>query len=394
MRFLRTLISLGFLLFGAAVLVLAVGAYLTANGRSIPVMRTAVAKFGGLTAGQSTQQLALSISLEPAARHIEGVARLRIKAGESRRRIYLLLDDGLTVRSVRRAAADGERKALPHYRFWLVTAIDLGETLAAGDEVTLEIAYGGDPLAGISPFGQGVFDSDEILLSATDLWYPTDLKSFFRADVEITLPKSLTVVHSGTAEVAVDLGSSRRLRWTSLRPVPGVPLVAGRYDRTLAGRHGSDPPGLRGTGGLARCEHDPRVDGAGVFEHQCRLRRCGCLPSGRRRQSPPESAVCRWQRLDRVTSSGVPRRRLRFWRHRRRGRAHLVGRHGGRGSNQSTEWGRLGRRGLRRQCGAWCRARALRSRCGVSLAVRSCVQPRRGGTLVGAVVARPRARFG
>ncbi len=231
MRFFRTLISLGFLLLGASVLLLGVGAYLTATGRSVPVMRKVVSKVGEFTAGQATRQMAVSVSVEPAARHIEGVARLVVKVEEGRRRLFLFLNDGLTIHEVWRTAASGERVVLPHYRLWMMVAIDLGDPTGPDEELALGIAYGGNPLEGLSPFGQGVIDADEVILTATDFWYPTDLKSFFRADVELTLPKSLAVVHPGTAEVAVDLGSSRRVRWAAARPTTAVSLIAGRYSQ-------------------------------------------------------------------------------------------------------------------------------------------------------------------
>jgi len=230
MRFVRTLISLGFVLFGVLALAVVVSAYLTATGRSVPAIRGAAARVGRLTAGQSTAQLAVSVVVDPGNRRLEGVARLRVKASDSeRQRIYLLLNDGLRVREIWRESQGGGRRALAHYRFWLVTVVDLGEPIPAQSEVTIGISYGGDPLSGATPFGQAVFESDEIILTPADLWYPADLKSFFRADVEVTLPVRLHLVHSGTAQVVTDLGSSRRTRWTTARLVPGVALVAGRF---------------------------------------------------------------------------------------------------------------------------------------------------------------------
>lgn len=229
MRFARTLISLGFVLFGVAVLLIAVAAYLTATGRSVPVMRTAAEVVGRLVDGQTVKQLTVSLSVDPAQRRLDGVARLVVGAAADRRRLYLLLDDGLAVARVVRFGDDGTRTPLVHHRLWLVTVIDLGEPLAAGGDAVVEVSYGGDPGSGLSPFGLGVVDSDEIILTPTDLWYPTDLRSFFRADVEVTLPASLRPLHAGTEQTVTELGSSRRTRWTTPRPVQGLALVAGEH---------------------------------------------------------------------------------------------------------------------------------------------------------------------
>ncbi len=230
MRFVRSLITLGFVLFGVAVLMLAVGGYLTATGRSLPVMRTAAARFGALTAGQTTTQLSVSVALKPEARRLSGIARLRVRAeAEGRERVYLLLNDGLSVSSVWQESG-GSRHPLRHVQLWLVTVVELAEPVAAGSEISLGVAYEGDPFSGLSPLGQRVMEADEVILTPTDLWYPTDFKSFFRADVEVTLPSALTLVHPGTAQVVTELGSSQRVRWTAARAVTGLSLVAGRYN--------------------------------------------------------------------------------------------------------------------------------------------------------------------
>jgi len=235
MRFLRTVISLGFALFGAAVVVVALGAYLTATGRSGPVMRLAAAKAGELTSGQSTVQLNLSVSVDPADRRLAGIARLRVRADEDRERIYLLLNDGLAVRRVWLESPGAERRDLRHHRFWVLAVVELDQALAAGEEATIAIAYDGQPLSGLIPLGQRVLESDEVILTPATLWYPTDLRSFAPADVEVTLPAALELVHIGAEGVVADLGHSRRSRYSTERAVPGLALVAGRYQR-----HASD----------------------------------------------------------------------------------------------------------------------------------------------------------
>ncbi len=229
MRFVRTTIALGFVLFGVAVLLISVAAYLTATGRSVEVMKSVVGAVGELTAGQSIEQMEIAVAVDPDERHVDGVTRLIVAAHENRRRVYLLLNDGMEVRSVARLAADGQRHPLSHHRFWVMSVVDLGDDLSAGEKVRLEIAYGGDPLAGLSPFGHSVLGSDEVILTAADLWYPTDLRSFFGADVEVTLPSALRPVHTGGNEMTSELGTSRRTRWMLDRPVQGLSLVAGRY---------------------------------------------------------------------------------------------------------------------------------------------------------------------
>jgi hypothetical protein len=280
MRFVRTLISLGFVLFGVAVLLLAVAAYLTATGRSVPVLRTVAGVAGDLMAGQATEQMAVSVSVDPVERRIDGVARVMVKAVEDRRRVYLLLNDGLAVEGVARLTAAGERTPVAHYRLWLMTVVDLGETLAAGGEATLEISYGGDPFGGLAPFGQRVIEADEVILTPTDLWYPTDLRSFFRADVEVTLPASLRPVHAGAAEVITELGSSRRTRWTSTRPVPGVALVAGRHRQ-----HTREEAGVLFRAAFApRIELDPEIVLQSMADATASLD-AACGPSGASRHA-------------------------------------------------------------------------------------------------------------
>lgn len=234
MRFVRTLTSLGFVVAGAAIVAVALAAFMTATGRSVPVMRMAAARAGELLSGQTIEQMDLHIVVDPPRGVIEGVARLRVRAQEGRQRLYFLLNDGLRIEAVWLESADGERRDLRHSRLWVLSAVDLEAPLAAGDSATLGIAYAGDPNSGLLPLGDRILEPDEVILFPNALWYPTDRRSFAQISVAVSLPRHLTPVHGGGTARVTDLGTDRRHAWALSRPVPGLALVAGRYRANVA----------------------------------------------------------------------------------------------------------------------------------------------------------------
>lgn len=229
MRFVRTLISLGFAVFGAAVLAVVLAAYLTATGHSGPVLRMAAARAGQLFAGQSIERLALTIAADPSRRSLDGVAHVDLRVEAPRRYVYFFLNDGLRVRQVWRQSPGGDRLPLHSMRLWILTVVDLGEIATPDASLDLVVAYGGDPTAGLVPFGDRILDADEIVLSPMALWYPTDTRSFISISVDLTLPARLTPVHNGTPTQTHAVGDARRFTWTTDRAVPGLALVAGRH---------------------------------------------------------------------------------------------------------------------------------------------------------------------
>jgi hypothetical protein len=240
MQFVRGLLRLGFALFGLAVVVVTLLLYLGVNGQSPPVLGALADRIAAMTAGQHIDQMVLSVDVDPAARRLRGVARLVVSAIEDGRdRIYLLLNDGLTVERAWLEGDNGETTPLRHTQLWVLTALELPRPLDREKSVRLGLSYSGNPLeAGVSAAG-AVLEADEIILQASHLWYPIDLQSFSRVDVEITLPANLNLIHNGAELRNVRLGSSRQVRWTSARLVPGVALVAGRQVVSIGEREGA-----------------------------------------------------------------------------------------------------------------------------------------------------------
>ncbi|MEO8605479.1 MAG: M1 family aminopeptidase [bacterium] len=231
MRIARFLLSLGFVLVGAAAVACAFALLLAVQGHNLPLLRSAVGLVGRAMAGQRTEALTLRVQLSPAARHLSGEARLTVRAdGEGRRRLYFLLNDGLRLRSVWREAADGGRGGLPFLRFGPLAIVDLGDALAANAAVDVGFAYDGTPQrSGPSTGGGLVFDADDVVLTPADLWYPADVQGAFSISAEVLLPADLTLVHNGHETARTIEGNSTRVRFASERPVAGLALVAGRY---------------------------------------------------------------------------------------------------------------------------------------------------------------------
>jgi hypothetical protein len=206
------------------------GLYLAATGRSLPILRTLLGRLGTVIEGQRTEQLELDVHVRPTDRHLAATARLAVRAERAgRQRLYFLLGGGLHVRRVWAEAADGTPTPLPHYRLWLLTAVELPAPLGAGEATRIGIEYAGNPTAGGLGGGSAVFDADEVILQTGHFWFPADLHSFVTADVSVTLPAALTLAHNGREVERTRRGDAATIRWTTPRPVPGLALVAGRY---------------------------------------------------------------------------------------------------------------------------------------------------------------------
>jgi len=76
------------------------------------------------------------------------------------------------------------------------------------------------------------------VIAPADFWYPADVQGFFLADVEVQLPSALTLVHNGTETSRFVEGAGARVRFSTQRPVPGLALVAGRYESHAGEREG------------------------------------------------------------------------------------------------------------------------------------------------------------
>ena len=238
MRVVRNLLAFLFFLTGAAVVAVVLALYLAATGRSLPMLRSVLGAVGRTMAGQQTTALLLAVRLQPDAGQLSGTARLTVRVSAADRQyLYFLLNGGLRAQAAWEETA-GARTPLRMYRLWLLTVVELSHPHAADEEVHIGIDYGGQPL----PVGVGagglLMEPDDVVITPADFWYPADLQGFFLADVEVLLPAELTLVHNGATTSRTVEGTSARERFASQRPVPGLALVAGRYQEHAAERHG------------------------------------------------------------------------------------------------------------------------------------------------------------
>lgn len=229
MRMARALLAF----FSALATVAVVGAvlllHLALNGQNLPLLRGLVARFGAAVAGQRVEWMGLDVRLAPAERRLEAVARLDVRAqGSERSRLFFLLNGGLRLRSAWEDRGPSSHP-LDFLQLGPLVAIELPQPVRAGARVRVGLAYDGTPGAGPFAVGAALFDESDVLLRAESLWYPADFQGFFEAEVSVTLPAGLTVVHGGNELERVSLGRSSRVRWKAPRPVAGMALLAGRY---------------------------------------------------------------------------------------------------------------------------------------------------------------------
>jgi hypothetical protein len=230
MRVARSLLSFLFFLATVALIAGVLAIYLAASGRSLPLLGSLAGGMSRVMEGQRTEQLDLRVRLRPAARELSGTAHLEVHAeAAGRRHLYFLLNDGLRIERVWEERPDGTESSLSHHRFWLMSVIALPRALAEGESVRIGVRYRGDPTRGSWSISSSFMSPSEVVIGVDSLWYPNDLHSFFRATVEVTAPRSLSVVNNARDIVRERYGESERVRWSPSRPVPGLALVAGRF---------------------------------------------------------------------------------------------------------------------------------------------------------------------
>jgi len=231
MRLLRFLLSALFVLIGAAVAGLAGALLLAAHGYNLPLLRSAVGMVGRAVAGQHTEAMDLHVQLSPAARRLAGEAHLTVRADAGPRRyLFFVLNDGLQLRGVWRAAADDTRTPLHVLRLGPLAVVLLDTALAEHDAAEISFAYDGTPRRiGIDDTNPALIDADDVGLSPIDFWYPADVQGDFSVTAEIVLPAELTLAHNGRETARTLEGSSVRVALASDRPVAGLALIAGRY---------------------------------------------------------------------------------------------------------------------------------------------------------------------
>ncbi len=239
LRLLKRLVSLIAVLVLLAIIAASIAGYLALTGKSLPLLRLAAVKVGELTAGQRVQQVTVDVRIDPFVRRLDGVATLKVQSTEApRQRFYFLLNDGLHVRHVRAGAGSDAAQDAASYQFWLLTVVDVRTPVAKGDTLQLTFDYDGTPATGLFSVGSNVLRPRQVRLNVDSFWYPTDTQSFFDADITVTTPSRLIVVHNGTEVERSDRGVLRRTRWRSERPVAGVALIAGDYDLTARASDG------------------------------------------------------------------------------------------------------------------------------------------------------------
>lgn len=230
LRILRGALSLVSAVILIALVATAFAAYLALSGRSLPILRSVVAKLGTFVQGQRTEELTLAVRVTPETGRLEGTATLSVRnLDEGRQRFYFLLNDGLRVRRVHAAGRDAPVSA---YQLWLLTVVDVGSPLAKDATLQLTLDYDGPLTAGLAGSPPSIINSQQILLNVDAFWYPTDLQSFFTADVTVTVPNTMTVVYNDPGATRLTRGDVQVVHWKSGRPIAGMSLVAGPYEVT------------------------------------------------------------------------------------------------------------------------------------------------------------------
>ena len=231
-RIVRRILSGGAGLLILAVVGLGLAAHLTVSGYSLSLLRGATTQLGKLAAGQRTEELTLDAAVLPETHRLRAHARLKLRSlRNQQRQFYFLLNDGLAIHH-----ANVVGSAIPPsvYQLSMVTVVDIGRPLSAGETIELELDYDGQPNLGGVGMGAGMMDARDVLLNVDDFWYPNDVQSFFNADVTVSLPARMTLVHNGREIERSRRGDRQRVHWRSDRPLAGMSLVAGSYRRSAA----------------------------------------------------------------------------------------------------------------------------------------------------------------
>lgn len=230
MRAARALLNLVTALLITAIVTIALSLYLAVAHQNLPMLRALVGFAGRVMQGQQVQRLSLVANVAPSAQRLSATATLDIRNIEAgRSRVYALLNEGLQVEQTWLEDAQGPRVAARHFRFGPLLVIALPRVLAADEVARVTIAYGGNPLGATLTANRGVLNENEVVLRPDHFWYPTDLQGFFDAEVSVTLPANLRVIHNGREQERVALGRTARVRWMTPRRVPALALVAGSY---------------------------------------------------------------------------------------------------------------------------------------------------------------------
>jgi hypothetical protein len=229
-RLIRRLLAVLALALLAVVVAAGVAIYLTATGKSLPLLRAVTAKVGTLIAGQQTERLRLDLRVVPKDARLVGSATLTVRSTDvPRQRFYFLLNSGLRIRSLHAGGIETGTQAPAVYQLSMLTIVDLGHALAKDATVDLTFEYDGTIGGGMPGAASSLVNPQQVMLNTDGFWYPNDVQSCFTADVTVTLPTSMILVHNGTNAVRVQRGDVQQVHWISDRPIGSLSLVAGPY---------------------------------------------------------------------------------------------------------------------------------------------------------------------
>lgn len=235
MRVVKGVASLVMALLVASLAAATLALYLALHHSNLPVLKALVTQLGRVLDGQSIEFLEIDVRLRPESKHLSAVATIGVRASApDRRHLYFLLNDGLHVDQVWLETEPGELKVIPYHRLGPLAVVTPTAHAGRGQLIRLRIAYSGDPSKRSLAGSAGIFRRDDVVLKAEHFWYPTDLQGFFSADVRVTLPNNLTLLHGGRERARRQLGDATLVHWESARPVAGMALVAGRYAEVAA----------------------------------------------------------------------------------------------------------------------------------------------------------------
>ena len=177
----------------------------------------------------------LDLEVDPDARSLDGVVRIRARAETELMGLDLDLDDRFTVSGARRLTGpDGGADLVVEHvgkKLW----IPLESPVAAGDEVTVEVAYSGAPRVAPNPPWEGGFtwkktrDGDPWIgvscqVDGCDIWWPCKDHPSDEPDegaaLHYTVPAGLEVVANGVLEKLDELEDGRRrFSWRVSTPI-------------------------------------------------------------------------------------------------------------------------------------------------------------------------------
>ncbi len=182
-------------------------------------------------AAYDVEHYALSLEVDPEEKSIEGTLAMRATALADTRRLALDLDPRLQVRAVR---VELERPLASRFehrdgRIWIETEVPM----RSGEELTLEVDYGGTPREARRPPWDGGFTwsrtqaqkpwiATSCQAEGGDLWWPCKDHPSDKPetlDLIITLPSGLFCASNGVLVSDQTSGRKRTLHWHVASPI-------------------------------------------------------------------------------------------------------------------------------------------------------------------------------